>query len=223
MASALAGDRSDRRLGVARSLFWPTVRVARLDRVAGTVLLGSIPLVVTAIRHGSDLSVPSVVLGVVTGASMGWIADDPTVDVLTPCPVNTPRRLACRVLLAVVTAFAVAGAVMAVAAAAGSPTPSWTERVPELSFAAMVALAAGFTVMRRGDPLGGVTGVTVGALLPALVAALAFRWPETIPSFGSGPSHSRWWVLVLIGALVAAHSGSDPASPSKFRRALEVR
>ncbi len=223
MTSAVADHRPDRRLDVARSLFWPTVRVARLDRVAGTVLLGSIPLLVTVVRNGADLSVPSVILGVVTGASLGWIADDPTVDVLTPCPVNTPRRLACRALLAVFTALAVAGAVLAFAAVAGSSTPGWTERVAELFFAAMVALAAGFTVMRRGDPLGGVTGVTVGALLPVLVAALAFRWPETIPSFGSGPSHSRWWVLVLIGALVAAHSGSEPASPSKFRRVPEVQ
>ena len=74
----------------------------------------------------------------------------------------------------------------------------------------MVALAVGFTVMRRGDPLGGATGVTAGALLPALVAALAFRWPDTIPSFGSGPSHSRWWVLVLIGAFVARAAVATP-------------
>ncbi|MCZ7537101.1 MAG: hypothetical protein M5T61_15170 [Acidimicrobiia bacterium] len=69
---------------MARALFWPTVRVARLDRVAGTVLLGSIPLLMTVIRNGSDLVLPSIVLGVATGASAGWIADDPTADLLTP-------------------------------------------------------------------------------------------------------------------------------------------
>ena len=208
---------------VARALFWPTVRVARLDRVAGTVLLGSIPLLVTVLRDGTDLTVPTTILGIVTGASIGWIADDPTADLLTPCPVNTPRRLAARVLLASVTACTVACAVIVVAALVGLPTPTWTERVPELLFSATVALSVGFSVMRRGDPLGGVTGVTAGALLPVFIAALAFRWPDTVPSYGPGPSHNRWWLLMMIGALVAAHSGSDPATTFKFRPALEVR
>ncbi|MCZ7537102.1 MAG: hypothetical protein M5T61_15175 [Acidimicrobiia bacterium] len=115
-------------------------------------------------------------------------------------------------VLAATTAIAVAAALAAVAAISGSPTPRWTERVPEAAFAAVVALACGFSLMRRGDPLGGAAGVTAGALLPALVAALAFRWPGRIPSFGPGPTHNRWWLLALLPALAACRGSSDPAT-----------
>lgn len=212
-----------RRSDVARSLIWPTIRVARLDRIASTVALGSIPMLVMVARNGTDLAVPTIVLGIVTGASIGWVADDPTADLLTPCPVNTPRRIASRVLLAVVAACTIATIVMLVAAGFGSLMTSWTERIPEALVASSVALGAGLSVLRRGDPLGGATGVTAGVAVPVVIAALAFRWPDTIPSFGSGPAHTRWWILAAIGALVAVHRGSDPATTRTFQRAFEDR
>ncbi len=212
-----------RRRAIARSLVWPTARVARLDRVAGTVLVGSIPLFVTVLRNGADLALPSIILGVVTGASVGWVADDPTGDVLTPCPVSVPRRLACRVVMAVSTSLVMAAAVVVAAAVLWSSRLVWAERIPESMFAAVVALAVGFWLLLRGDPGGGAPAVTSGALLPVLVAALAFRWPDVLPTFGPGPTHARWWMLVALGVLAAAHGARDTAAPSLYRRLFEDR
>ena len=223
MLTSTAPTSASRRL-VGRSTVWrsmlrPTLRVSRLGLVAATVLLGCLPLFVTIVRNGSDLVTPLTVLGLVSGASIGWIADDPIAELAAPCPVNTPRRIACRAALAGGTvAFLTAGAVV-IAVVDGAGVAEWRDRVPEVAAAAAIALAVGLSIGRRGEPLGGASGVTAGVLVPPFVAAFAFRWPSMIPSFAAAPTHARWWALAAVAGFVACRAARDPARGALLRSA----
>lgn len=197
---------------VRRALLRPTLRVARLGLIAGTLLLGAVPLVVTWILGGDDVTMPLVILGLVSGAATGWIADDPIAELATPCPVNTPRRIAYRTVLAC-TLACIGGAVVAGGAAiASSETLEWRDRVPEAAAAASIALASGLIIRRRGDPLAGASGVAAGVLGPLVIAALAFRWSSVLPSFSASPVHDRWWLVAGGAALLATCASRDPAT-----------
>jgi len=202
-------------------MFWPTLRVARPGLVAVTALLGSLPLFVTIIRNGSDLVTPLIVLGVVSGAAIGWIADDPIAEVVAPCPVNTPRRIAFRVALASGTVAIITAGAIAIAAVDGAGTAEWRDRAPEAVAAAAIALAAGLWIGRRGDPAAGASGVAVGTLIPPLVAAVAFRWPATLPSFAAAPAHDRWWAIAIAAGVGACRASCDPARGPLLRTPFE--
>ncbi|MGA9276066.1 MAG: hypothetical protein WBV89_03875, partial [Ilumatobacter sp.] len=98
------------------------IRTGGLTRVLATIGIGSVPLVVSIARSTDDLGPPLTVLGIVAGASIGWIADDPSTEVLTPCPISGPRRMLIRLAsAALVIAACVAGWVLIGVAAAGAP------------------------------------------------------------------------------------------------------
>ncbi len=202
---------------MVRSMFWPTLRVAHPVPIAVTVVLGSIPLAVTIVRNGDDLVTPLVVFGIVAGAAIGWIADDPIAELAAPCPVNAPRRISYRAALAGCTVVIVGALAVAVATVDGARASDWNDRIPELAAAAAIALAAGLLISRRGDPLAGATGVAVGALLPPIVAALAFRWPAAFPSFQASPSHARWWLVAVAAGTAAVHQSLDVARRRSIR------
>ena len=207
-----ASARPASRWAVRRALIRPTLRVARLGLIAGTVLLGAVPLVVTLIRGGADVATPLIILGVVSGAATGWMADDPIAELATPCPLNTPRRLAYRAVVACTLAFFGGAVIAAGAAIASSETLEWRDRVPEAATAAAMALAGGLVIRRRGEPLAGASGVAVGVLGPLFIAALAFRWSSVLPSFSVSPVHDRWWLVVGCAALAATYASRDPAT-----------
>lgn len=200
---------------VWRSLLRPTLRVARLELVAITLLLGAMPLAVTLILGGADLTNSLIILCIVGGAATGWIADDPIAELVAPCPVNTPRRLAYRAVVACMLA-SVGGAVVAGGAAVASSHPlQLGDRVPEAAAAATIALAGGLLIRRRGDPLAGASGVGIGILGPLFISALAFRWSSVLPSFTPSPAHDRWWLVALCAALFAVRAARDPATRSR--------
>lgn len=204
--------RATSRWAVWRSLLRPTLRVARLGLIAATLLLGAVPLVVTLAVGGTDLVTPLIILGVVSGAATGWIADDPIAELVAPCPVNAPRRIAYRAVLAL-TSASFGGAIMAGAAAiASSETLQLRDRVPEAAAATGIALATGLLIRRRGEPLAGATGVGVGVLGPVFIAAMAYRWSSALPSFAVSPVHERWWLIAACAALTAAYASRDPAT-----------
>jgi hypothetical protein len=82
--------------------------------------------------------------------------------------------------------------------------------MPEASAAAALALAVGFLAARRGERTAGPLGVTAGVLGPAVVAGLAFRWPNVFPAFMASPAHDRWWIVAAVVAIAAARAGRDP-------------
>ena len=208
-------ERATSRWAVWRSLLRPTLRVARLELVAVTLLLGAVPLAVTLLLGGADLTKSLIILCVVGGAATGWIADDPIAELVAPCPVNTPRRLAYRAVVACMLA-SVGGAVVAGGAAvASSDALRLGDRVPEAAAAATIALAGGLLIRRRGDPLAGASGVGIGIIGPLFISALAFRWSSVFPSFTPSPAHDRWWLVAVCAALFAVRAARDPATRSR--------
>lgn len=192
-------------------MLWPTMRTSRAGLVAVTILVGAAPVVIALALRSDDLLMPMVILATACGASTGWLADDPIIDLATPCPVNTPRRLACRIALSVTVSFLSAALILGFVVAASGPRVAWEDRLPETCAALAIALATGLSIRRRGDSLAGSSAVVAGMIGPPFVAGLAFRWPEQLPSFASSPVHDRWWTVAAGAALVAIHALRDPA------------
>ncbi|MDP1804783.1 MAG: hypothetical protein Q8K72_06440, partial [Acidimicrobiales bacterium] len=78
--------------------------------------------------------------------------------------------------------------------------------------AAGVGVTVGLAARAHGDRAAGASGVLAGLLLPGLVAAMAVRWPDVLPTFIDGPRHDRWWYLAGAGMVAAAWLGRDPAT-----------
>ena len=187
-----------------------TARVARLGPAALTVALAALPSVVVVARGDTVVSTPLILAGLLAGATLGWAAEDQSAELLASMPVSSPVRTSLRVgLVAVVSLIGAALIGLIVAIGPGLP-PGLGNRLAETAAAAAAALGVGLVASRRGERAAGPVGVTAGVLIVGVVAALAVRWPKTLPALAAGPSHDRWWILALVGMAVAAHAGRDP-------------
>lgn len=72
----------------------------------------------------------------------------------------------------------------------------------------VVTVAIGLAAVRTGNSAVGPGAVTAGLLVPCIVAALAFRWPDTLPSFMTNHVHHRWWWLAAISGALALRLAS---------------
>jgi hypothetical protein len=182
----------------------PTARVSQPPAVLVTVLVAAIPLTVVIARSGEDLTNATVLLCLTAGASLGWIVDDPAAELLCPLPIDRRFRLGVRLSVAAITAMSVvtAAAVGTLLAGRGLP-PGIPDRFPEASTAAAAAVAIGLVATRGDSRAAGAGAVTAGLLLPGVIATLAFRWPQILPTFVTSPVHHRWWWLAVVGAAVA--------------------
>lgn len=188
----------------------PTARLARPALIALTVALASVPVVLTVALRGDDYFGPLVLLGLVTGASLGWAVDDPAAELLASMPVPTPVRVLFRVATAALVAGTGAALVLvAVAVGPGLP-PDIRDRLPEGAAAGAVALAFGIVAARRGERMAGAGAVTGGVFGTAFVAGLSFKVRQ-LPSFLPGQHHGRWWLVALAALAVALYAGRDPA------------
>jgi hypothetical protein len=188
----------------------PTLRLAHLGWVAMALVAGCLPVAVTVGRGGSDPRIGLVIACVVAGAVAGFAVDDTAAEALGPSPVGAPARLVLR-LAAVSTLVAAAMALMVIFVWVGPGLPrDLPDRVPEALTAAAAALSVGLVATRRGERSVGPLAVMSGAVVTALVGALAMRWPAVLPAFAAGPQHSRWWWLAALGAAIALHAGRDP-------------
>lgn len=195
-----------------RAVVRPTARVARPAAAAATVALAGVPALVMVARSGRDLTAVTVLLALGAGASLAWASEDPAADLLTATPFSSAARLVVRLLAVVVVAAGVVGVVLA-AVAVGPGLPGDLGLRPLEALAATgVAVAVGLGARARGDRAPGPSGVLAGLLVPGLVAALAVRWPQAMPTFIDGPVHGRWWYVALMGAGVAGWLGRDPAT-----------
>lgn len=189
----------------------PTVRVASLGPAAATVGFASVPAFVAVLGADPSMSTPLLLVCLVGGATLGWAADDPAANVLAALPVPQATRTVLRILsVAVVSGTGVGLAALVLAVGPGLP-PDRSARIAEAAAAGAVAVAVGLAVARRGERGTGPVGVTAGLFGTALVAALAVRWPTWLPTFGPGPTHSRWWLLTAVAAAAAVRVGRDPA------------
>ena len=188
----------------------PTARVAYLGSTALTVGVAAVPVLVTTLLADPEMSAPLLLVCLVGGAALGWGADDPAADMLTPLPVPPVARTILRMMLVgIVAAIGVGLSVVVVAVGPGLPADRWA-RLAEGAAAGALAIAVGLAASRRGERGIGPVGVTAGVFGTALIAALAHRWPAVLPTFGPGPTHVRWWVVVALGAVVAVRAGRDP-------------
>jgi hypothetical protein len=189
----------------------PTARVAHLGVAALTVAVAALPAVAGVASGRSDVSTALVVSALLGGAALGWAGDDRAAELLSPLPVSSPLRATLRALsVAGVVAFGSALVALVVALGPGLPD-AFPDRLTESVAAAAVALAVAHIAARRGDREVGLVAVTAGVLGPGAIAALALRWPTVLPSFATGTTHDRWWILAAVGAAVALHAGRDPA------------
>jgi len=206
----VAGPPTGRRGRAALAAIAPTARVAHLGAAALTVGLGAIPVVVTVLRGDPSLSAPFLLACLLGGATLGWAIEDPAADLLAAMPVSTATRTTLRLLsVAVVAATGIALTMLVATIRPGLP-PDRGDRVAEAAAAAALAVTVGLVAARRGERGTGPIGVTAGVLGTGLVAALAYRWPSQLPTFGPGPIHDRWWLLTALALAVAAHAGRDP-------------
>jgi len=188
----------------------PTARVAHLGAAGLTIALAAVPAVIAVARGDTVVSAPLIAAGLLAGATLGWAVDDQAAELLASMPVASPVRTSLRVglvaLVSIIGAFLIA---LVVALGPGLP-PGLGDRLPESAAAAGTALGVGLVASRRGERAAGPVGVTAGLLTVGLVAALAMRWPATLPALAAGPTHGRWWILALAALAVAVHAGRDP-------------
>ena len=189
----------------------PTARAARLGPALATVALAGVPALVMVARDGRDLTVATVLLALGWGAALGWATEDPAADLLAATPVPRSNRLAMRVAAVLVVGGAVVTTVLAAIASRPGIPGDLDIRPVEALAAGSVALAVGLAAHRRGDRASGPTGALSGLLVPGVVAALAVRWPEVLPTFIEGPLHQRWWYVVAADAVAVAWVACDPA------------
>lgn len=200
----------DRRTRAVLAAVGPTARVAYLGSAALTVGLAAVPALVAVLRSDPSMSAPLVLVCLVGGAALGWAAEDPAADVLTPLSVPPATRMVLRMLaVGLVAATGVGLSIVVVAVGPGLPSDR-SDRVAETAAAGAVAVAVGLAASRRGERGIGAVGVTAGVLGTGLVAALAVRWPSWLPTFGPGPTHARWWLVAAVAAAVAIRVGRDP-------------
>lgn len=210
-------DRQQRAFAL-RALLRVSLRTSGIARTAAIVGAGTLPLLVTVARGRNDLSGPLTVLAIVAGASVGGVVDDPSAELLAPCPIAGSTRIAARLAVTLATvAVGVAVALVVGAVGPGLP-PGWPDRIPEFAGAATVAVAAGLAVHRRGEPFGAVAGIGTGLIVPLTVTALAFRWPTVLPGLASGSAHHRWWFLTAAAGALACHAGRDVGRASLLPR-----
>ena len=188
------------------ALLAPTVRTARCGAVAVTVLLGGLPAVLS--RNPAF----AVLAALGAGAAVGWTTEDPARELLGSLPISSPARAAIRTLLVALVITNCLVLVSATVELRHRVSAGVVDRSAELTIAAAVALAVGFIATRRGERAGGSVAVALGILLPAVVAALAVRWPRLLPSFVSSPTHTRWWLLAAVAAVVALYQAREPSS-----------
>jgi hypothetical protein len=189
----------------------PTARVSSLGPAAATVAFGAAPTLIAVAAGSRSLAVPAVVAGLAAGAALGWVAADPAAEVLAPLPVTAPSRTVVRAVLVALVATAVsAGLLMIVWLGPGVPS-DLADRVPEAASAGAVALAVGLVLARRGDRAPAAAAVAAGLGIPLFIAALAVRWPGSLPTFDPGPRHDRWWLVVAVAVPIALRAGRDPA------------
>ena len=182
----------------------PTARVSQPWPVLVSVAIATTPLFVTVARSGEDLTIPVVVLGLTAGASLGWTVDDPAAEMLGPLPIDGPFRLRLRVAVAAAIATVLVALTAALLEAVGPGLPTDApDRLAEIATAAVVAIAIGLIAVRTGNRAVGPGAVTAGLLVPGAVAALAVRWPATLPTFMTNSVHHRWWWLAAVGGVLA--------------------
>jgi hypothetical protein len=199
-----------RRTQAILSAIRPTARVAYLGPAALTVGAGAVPLVVTTARSDPSTSAPLLVACLLGGAALGWAAEDPAAELLAALPVPSPTRTILRLSAIALIAASVLG-ILALVVAIGPGLPEdRSARVAEAAASGAIATATGLTAARRGERGIGPVGVTAGVFGTGFIAALAYRWPLWLPTFGPGPIHHRWWIVTLSAIAIAVHVGRDP-------------
>lgn len=198
------------RLPATLAVVLPTARVSRPGLVALTAALGSVPSVLTLVVGGSSYLAQLILLGLVTGASVGWAVDDPSAELLASTATGSSIRTVIRVgASALVAGAAPALVLMGLAIGPGLPR-GLGDRWPEAAAAAAAALAVGLIAARRGEQAAGAVAVICGVTGPAFVAALSIKL-HFLPAFTGGTHHARWWLVALLGLAVALYAGRDPA------------
>mgnify|MGYP000751782012 CR=1 FL=1 len=90
-----------------------------------------------------------------------------------------------------------------------SPTPLAARRAAELAAASGLAGAVAGMARRRGAPWAAHGGATGGLLAVLVITSFAYRYRD-LPALVDSPHHARWWLVGLVGWLVACWTWRDP-------------
>jgi len=182
-----------------------------LPLVGGALALASTPMLIVLLRGNDDVSGALLAATIIGAAIVALTVEDPAGETLSASPTSLARRRVLR-LSALALALAVTwGCVLMAAEVAGRFTGhELAQRAAEGAAVAGLAAATSGLAHRRGVTGSAEIGAVAGALGVLVITSLAHRFQQ-LPALLSEPHHGRWWLVALVGWVVAAWTWRDPA------------
>lgn len=188
----------------------PASRALPLTTIGAVLVLALIPLVVTLLTGGEELAGALAVTALASGAVAGFFVEDPAGDTLSASPTSLARRRLLRLATLVVgTTVTVLLAVALAALVEPVGGLRLGDRVAEVAAVGAVAAAVAGVCHRRSVASAGPIGAGAGALGLLLVSSLAYR-VQGLPTLAGPEHHARWWLVAVVGTVVAAWASRDP-------------
>lgn len=193
---------------------WLLVRSTPLLPLIGGCVAAIVVVAARAATSIDALGTTLVLACILSSVGVGAAFDDPAAEVLAASPASLRRRQLTRLALAT---GVVAGTwcTIAVVAVRDRPAAPFGARAlaVDLVVLLLIGAATSSAVRRRHGSAGGVAGMAVVVLAPLVASALAFRWPEVIPTLApDAPHRERLLVVGALAASVLARSSRDPVA-----------
>ena len=188
----------------------PSTRGLPLPTVAAVLAMATVPVAALLARGADDFSGAVISAILLSGATAGYLVEDPAGDTLSASPTSLARR---RLLRLAAIALAVAVTLLVAVVAATTQVPigplRLADRAAELLAVTGVAAGTAGLVQRSGGAAAAPTGAVAGPLSALLISSLALRF-HGLPAIASSANHNRWWIVALVGWTTAAWVSRDP-------------
>ena len=181
-----------------------------MPTVAAVLAMAAIPAATLVVQGADDFSGALIAAILLSGATAGYLVEDPAGDTLSASPTSLARR---RLLRLATIALGVTVTLLLVVVAATSQVPigplRLADRAAELLAVTGVAAGTAGLVQRSGGAAAAPTGAVAGPLSALLISSLAVRF-HGLPAIASAANHDRWWIVALVGWTTAAWVSRDP-------------
>lgn len=189
----------------------PTIRALAHTPAFGVIALAFVPLIITVLRGGTDLS-GAVMAAVLIGSSaLGFAVDDAAGATVASVPTSRAARRFGRGLVLLVTLIVASGTAAALASVDGAPLGPLAGRAPEAVAIAGVAFALASWMGEDSDLPAGTpaAGATVLVALTSTAMGMRFAW---LPQIGPGSDAQTWWLVAAAAWTVALWLNRDPVA-----------
>jgi len=213
LSHAVAGDRIHpaARRHTLRRAWRPCARALPLPTLAAIAGLAAAPSAVVLLRGGHSFGGALVAAALAFGASTAFALEDPAEETLSASPTPLAHRRLLRLAAIVLGVAVLSGLLLLVAASSpgGLTAGAAARRAAELAAASGLAGAVAGMARRQGAPWAAHGGATAGLLVVLVITSFAYRY-RTLPALVDSPHHARWWLVGLVGWLVACWTWRDP-------------